>query len=273
MRFDLPPPYVQFDGSLCSVNVGYCTEPIGTWAMCGGNYTCPVGTGNCDAPWPQRCCSASNDVCIRKDATWWRCEPQGTPSACHTTQNESVLICNMFHHHNSALPALSLLHSAIASQCVCHLQVQTECIGLCMCCVLSFDAHVSAALPPWCFAVTADQPPKGTPPPPLVLQGNRLVNAWTGGNVAIRGVNWFGFNVGATMVDGLWAGGSEAATDFQTITYQLRYVIWTFLMNASMTDHTSLWYTATCIAACAARYAAPAFCLCWNAFSILDIHN
>eukprot|EP00877_Chromochloris_zofingiensis_P000949 jgi/Chrzof1/10855/Cz05g14190.t1 len=125
---------------------GYCTEPIGTWAMCGGNYTCPVGTGNCDAPWPQRCCSASNDVCIRKDATWWRCEPQGTPN----------------------------------------------------------------------------QPPKGTPPPPLVLQGNRLVNAWTGGNVAIRGVNWFGFNVGATMVDGLWAGGSEAATDFQTITYQLR---------------------------------------------------
>jgi len=32
----------------------------------------------------------------------------------------------------------------------------------------------------------------------------------------------FGFNVGMGMVDGLWAGGTEAATDFALITYQIR---------------------------------------------------
>ncbi len=32
----------------------------------------------------------------------------------------------------------------------------------------------------------------------------------------------FGFNVGMGMVDGLWVGGSEAATDFALIVYQIR---------------------------------------------------
>jgi aryl-phospho-beta-D-glucosidase BglC (GH1 family) len=65
-------------------------------------------------------------------------------------------------------------------------------------------------------------PPRGTPPPPLSVSGNRLVNAATGAAVALRGLNWFGFNVGMGMVDGLWAGGHEAATDFALITYQIR---------------------------------------------------
>ena len=30
------------------------------------------------------------------------------------------------------------------------------------------------------------------------------------------------FNVGMSMVDGLWAGGTEAATDFALIVYQLK---------------------------------------------------
>jgi aryl-phospho-beta-D-glucosidase BglC (GH1 family) len=56
----------------------------------------------------------------------------------------------------------------------------------------------------------------------LTTQGNRLVNAATGAPVALRGLNWFGFNVGMGMVDGLWAGGHAAATDFGLIAYQLR---------------------------------------------------
>jgi aryl-phospho-beta-D-glucosidase BglC (GH1 family) len=39
---------------------------------------------------------------------------------------------------------------------------------------------------------------------------------------AFHGVNWFGFNNGQTMVDGLWAGGSSFATDFSTILYKLK---------------------------------------------------
>lgn len=65
-------------------------------------------------------------------------------------------------------------------------------------------------------------PVRGTPPPPLSISGNRLVNANNGQPVAIRGLNWFGFNVGMGMVDGLWAGGTEAATDFALIAYQIR---------------------------------------------------
>ena len=65
-------------------------------------------------------------------------------------------------------------------------------------------------------------PPRGTPPPPLALEGSSLINARNNKQVSIRGINWFGFNVGMGMVDGLWAGGSAAATDFALITYQLR---------------------------------------------------
>lgn len=65
-------------------------------------------------------------------------------------------------------------------------------------------------------------PPRGTPPPPLKMVGHLLVNSQNNKVVSIRGINWFGFNVGMGMVDGLWAGGSAAATDFALITYQLR---------------------------------------------------
>lgn len=39
---------------------------------------------------------------------------------------------------------------------------------------------------------------------------------------AFQGLNWFGFNNKQTMVDGLWAGGSSAATDFSTIVESIR---------------------------------------------------
>jgi hypothetical protein len=65
-------------------------------------------------------------------------------------------------------------------------------------------------------------PPRGTPPPPLAIEGSSLINSRNNKVVSIRGINWFGFNVGMGMVDGLWAGGSAAATDFALITYQLR---------------------------------------------------
>lgn len=54
------------------------------------------------------------------------------------------------------------------------------------------------------------------------MKGHRIVNKENNNEVLIRGINWFGFNVGMGMVDGLWAGGTEAATDFALITYQLR---------------------------------------------------
>jgi hypothetical protein len=65
-------------------------------------------------------------------------------------------------------------------------------------------------------------PPRGTPPPPLDIRRGQLVNRLNGRPVTIRGINWFGFNVDMGMVDGLWAGGSDAATDFNKIAYQIR---------------------------------------------------
>lgn len=38
----------------------------------------------------------------------------------------------------------------------------------------------------------------------------------------LHGINWFGFNNGQTMVDGLWAGGTSAACDYSVILFQLR---------------------------------------------------
>jgi hypothetical protein len=36
----------------------------------------------------------------------------------------------------------------------------------------------------------AEYPLRGTPPPPLSVAGNRVINAQTGKAVAIRGLNW-----------------------------------------------------------------------------------
>eukprot|EP00775_Hariotina_reticulata_P010875 gene10875-11029_t len=78
-----------------------------------------------------------------------------------------------------------------------------------------------------CDMVAADLPavgaPHGVPPPPLRAQGAQLATV-DGKQVLIHGVNWFGFNNGKTMVDGLdaeqrasWQGG-----DFATIVFTLR---------------------------------------------------
>eukprot|EP00775_Hariotina_reticulata_P004256 gene4256-4507_t len=65
-------------------------------------------------------------------------------------------------------------------------------------------------------------PARGKPAPPLKTNNWKIVNAVTGKRVIIRGLNWFGFNVPMGMVDGLWAGGSKAATDFSAIAYQIK---------------------------------------------------
>eukprot|EP00882_Tetradesmus_deserticola_P020519 GHRQ01022168.1.p1 GENE.GHRQ01022168.1~~GHRQ01022168.1.p1 ORF type:complete len:446 (+),score=144.07 GHRQ01022168.1:920-2257(+) len=80
-----------------------------------------------------------------------------------------------------------------------------------------------------CDVVTADMPdapvPKGKPAAALKLQGDKLVTA-AGKEVQIHGVNWFGFNNGKTMVDGLDGENTVSHTwqsgDFATIVYQLR---------------------------------------------------
>jgi hypothetical protein len=56
----------------------------------------------------------------------------------------------------------------------------------------------------------------------LDIEGNSIVRQDTHQQVRIRGINWFGFNVGRTSVDGLGVGGSDASGDFSTIVYQLK---------------------------------------------------
>jgi hypothetical protein len=70
----------------------------------------------------------------------------------------------------------------------------------------------------------ADQPPRGVPPSPLAVDGNRLVSQDTGEEVTLRGLNWFGFNVNRTAVDGLSQSDADTTADFATIVYQLRLV-------------------------------------------------
>jgi hypothetical protein len=70
-------------------------------------------------------------------------------------------------------------------------------------------------------APLAFQPPlRGVPPLPIQIQGSRLTAG--GKPLTINGLNWFGFNVPMGVVDGLWAGGTDLATDFGKIAYQLK---------------------------------------------------
>jgi hypothetical protein len=61
----------------------------------------------------------------------------------------------------------------------------------------------------------------GIPPNAVKILDGKIVDS-KGKPVAVKGLSWFGFNNGATMVDGLWAGGSQAATDFAMIVYELQ---------------------------------------------------
>lgn len=82
------------------------------------------------------------------------------------------------------------------------------------------DAHHTGCMCVSCSP--AVQPPRGTPPPPLKIDGNRLVRQDNWEQVKLRGINWFGFNVARTAVDGLGMGDSDVVGDFETIVYQLK---------------------------------------------------
>jgi aryl-phospho-beta-D-glucosidase BglC (GH1 family) len=56
----------------------------------------------------------------------------------------------------------------------------------------------------------------------LALRDDRFIRATDGATVHIKAANWFGFNNGQTMLDGLYSSGSAAATDMASITWQLR---------------------------------------------------
>ncbi|GBF88153.1 glycoside hydrolase [Raphidocelis subcapitata] len=65
-------------------------------------------------------------------------------------------------------------------------------------------------------------PPRGSPPPRLRLDGPRIVDASSGQPVGLKAMNWFGLNTDQMAPDGLWAGGSDTATDFLEIVYQIK---------------------------------------------------
>lgn len=48
---------------------------VPAWNNCGGSQFCPCGVHNCDQQWPGHTCQPS-EACVRKDQTWWRCEPR-----------------------------------------------------------------------------------------------------------------------------------------------------------------------------------------------------
>jgi hypothetical protein len=56
----------------------------------------------------------------------------------------------------------------------------------------------------------------------LDFKDGAIQDAWYHKPVQLRGISWFGFNNLQGGVDGLYAGGSAAATDLQAIVYQLK---------------------------------------------------
>ena len=72
----------------------------------------------------------------------------------------------------------------------------------CTCRLDADGARVPMPCPsPWEAAAAAGRAP---PPPVAVGRGGRFVDAATGADVVMRGVNWFGWNVGQYNFDGLW---------------------------------------------------------------------
>ncbi len=55
----------------------------------------------------------------------------------------------------------------------------------------------------------------------MTTDGNQIIDS-TGKPVELKGINWFGFNNGDTMVDGLWAGPDNLSLDFATVVYRMQ---------------------------------------------------
>ncbi len=86
-------------------------------------------------------------------------------------------------------------------------------------------AHHPPARPPPPAARTAVDEVTGrfSPPPRLAFKDGRVVAAANPSQeIPLKGLNFFGFNNEQAMIDGLWAGGTAAATDFNLIVHSVK---------------------------------------------------
>ena len=78
--------------------------------------------------------------------------------------------------------------------------------------------------------VSSAAAPIVTPPPPAGLRPEAdgmttrdgAIIGVDGKPVFLMGINWFGFDCGATMTDGLWGGRDAMAQDFATVVYRIK---------------------------------------------------
>ncbi|MBA3237641.1 MAG: cellulase family glycosylhydrolase [Parachlamydiaceae bacterium] len=55
----------------------------------------------------------------------------------------------------------------------------------------------------------------------MTTKGDAILNSQNE-HIELKGVNWFGFNNGSTMVDGIWGGSDTISYDFATVVYRLK---------------------------------------------------
>lgn len=55
----------------------------------------------------------------------------------------------------------------------------------------------------------------------MSTKDDRILNS-NGQEINLKGINWFGFNNQASMVDGLWGGSNAMAGDFATVVYRMQ---------------------------------------------------
>ena len=84
-------------------------------------------------------------------------------------------------------------------------------------CFMSFPENQQKPYVP----LYARERPLAAPAHRLHTQDGQLHDE-AGRRVVIRGVNWFGFEVGNTCVDGLWQGPDSATHDFATVVRRIR---------------------------------------------------
>ncbi|KAI8471777.1 MAG: glycoside hydrolase superfamily [Monoraphidium minutum] len=156
---------------------GRCDNKVAPGGQCGGGGGACKQYGTCGntGPWVNFCCpdGFSCQPNTQNYGRVWSCQPDVTHQAAVSDEKEAL-----------RYPPRKLPPDA----CTCRVtgggeRVPTKCPG------------------PWDHAAGT----KMAPTPVKVGAGGRFYSTETGADVVIRGVNWFGWNVGAYNFDGLWA--------------------------------------------------------------------
>jgi hypothetical protein len=187
-------------------------KTLSFWSQCGGRSGCIASSGlQCvDGPWPAAqfgsCVAGSS--CVRQNEWFYQCRPLPAASSNSPKSVAKWGQCG----GRSGCPIAPCSDSVWGGDFKCA--AGTACVRVsewyrqCRPASSSNNGECAGvAKPTWTVA-------RGKSAPAIALEGNRIVDANTNAPVALKGYVWPGFNTPESAPEGLWVGGSAAASDF-----------------------------------------------------------